>query len=227
MSSHRTARTGLGLLPLLLLLLALGAAGGASPTYAITFHETGLKAGTDWTVQIEGTTRSSTGSTVVFDEPPGIYNALVLSPPGYEPNQSTFSINVFNAPVGEYVSFNASSAPSGGDNGSGGGSGEVGPPGSPSSGIAPGVLIGIVVVAALGAVAFLFLSRKRPGYAGHPEPDESSTHLARHGRRSAKAAARRGESAKRSQPPGRSRAASAKRRKGGTATNDTDAPEDA
>jgi uncharacterized protein YcnI len=52
-------------------------------TYSLTFTEGGLPSGTNWTVTINGTAKSSTNSTIGFTEPNGSYPYRVTPIPGY------------------------------------------------------------------------------------------------------------------------------------------------
>jgi hypothetical protein len=51
--------------------------------YPIAFSETGLPAGTNWSVRIGATTLNSTTATIVFQEPEGPYAYSILPIPGY------------------------------------------------------------------------------------------------------------------------------------------------
>ncbi len=53
------------------------------PVYPITFRETGLQAGTEWSVRIGATTLNSTAATIQFEEPIGSYSYTILPIPGY------------------------------------------------------------------------------------------------------------------------------------------------
>jgi Divergent InlB B-repeat domain len=49
----------------------------ASATYPVAFVETGLPAGTDWTVTVNGLSNGTSGTTVGFNEPNGTYSFTV------------------------------------------------------------------------------------------------------------------------------------------------------
>ncbi|MGC8636594.1 MAG: DUF7619 domain-containing protein, partial [Thermoprotei archaeon] len=51
--------------------------------YPITFSESGLPPGTSWSVTLNGQTRSSTSSQIVFEEVPGTYSYSVGQLTGY------------------------------------------------------------------------------------------------------------------------------------------------
>jgi YVTN family beta-propeller protein len=73
--------------------------------YAVTFTETGLPAGTDWTVTLGGTPRSSTTTAVVFSEPNGSYAFSVTAPVGFGVSPSAGNVAVRGAPVNTSVVF--------------------------------------------------------------------------------------------------------------------------
>lgn len=64
-------------------------------TYPVDFQESGLASGTKWSVSVNGTTNSSTGTSVGFQEPNGTYTYVVASVPGYtvSPTNGTFSVS--------------------------------------------------------------------------------------------------------------------------------------
>ncbi len=47
------------------------------PDYAVAFSEFGLPSGTNWSVELNGTTENSTAETIAFSEPNGTYNYSV------------------------------------------------------------------------------------------------------------------------------------------------------
>jgi nitrous oxidase accessory protein NosD len=51
--------------------------------YPVTFTESGLKSGTSWSVTIGASTLTSTGSTIVFNEPNGTWAYTIGAMPGY------------------------------------------------------------------------------------------------------------------------------------------------
>jgi YVTN family beta-propeller protein len=55
----------------------------APPSYAVTFHETGLVPGTPWSVTVNGTTGSSITARVTFNESNGTYAFALGSVAGY------------------------------------------------------------------------------------------------------------------------------------------------
>ncbi len=73
----------------------------------VTFHESGLPSGAKWYVNItDGTSYSSTGPTISFDEVNGTYNYEVsISDKTYEPSPSSGSFTTNGAPVSESIGF--------------------------------------------------------------------------------------------------------------------------
>ncbi|MGC8580167.1 MAG: hypothetical protein ACP5MB_08930, partial [bacterium] len=61
---------------------------------AVTFTESGLPAGASWSVTLNGTTKSSNSSTIVFQEPIGMYTYTVGSVSGYTISPGSGTINV-------------------------------------------------------------------------------------------------------------------------------------
>ncbi|MGC8861089.1 MAG: hypothetical protein ACP5QH_07830, partial [Thermoplasmata archaeon] len=65
-------------------------------TYTVTFTESGLPAGTTWSVTLGGTTKSSNTNTITFSEPNGTYSYIIATVnKSYAPTQSsgTFTVN--------------------------------------------------------------------------------------------------------------------------------------
>jgi YVTN family beta-propeller protein len=54
-------------------------------TYPVTFTESGLPSGLNWSVSLSGSSENSTSVHEVFDRPNGTYPYLVTGPPGYRP----------------------------------------------------------------------------------------------------------------------------------------------
>jgi hypothetical protein len=85
------------------------------PLYAVTFSETGLPSGTNWSVRVGGSgvapihlTRSSTTSTIVFELPSGAYLFQVGEVLGFRVNGSIGgSFTVTNSSVSESVEYQA------------------------------------------------------------------------------------------------------------------------
>ncbi len=81
-----------------------GASGNTD--YSVTFNETGLPSGTNWSVALYGTNNSSRTSTVEFFEPNGWYPYIINSIPGFVVAPSSGWVHVHNAAVPVNVTFN-------------------------------------------------------------------------------------------------------------------------
>lgn len=66
----------------------------AQVTYIVTFQESGLTPGTNWSVVLNGVTDSSSGSTIIFSEPNGSYAFTVRATSGYSPNITSGVVQV-------------------------------------------------------------------------------------------------------------------------------------
>ena len=77
---------------------------GPGTTYAVTFSESGLPSGTSWSVTLNGSTKSGTGS-LVFTEPNGSYAFSVGAIAGYTASPSSGSLTVNGAAVSKSVTF--------------------------------------------------------------------------------------------------------------------------
>jgi len=62
--------------------------------YLVTFHETGLPARTNWSVNLSGVTENSTTTTIRYNETNGTYTYTVGSVAGYTPNVRSGSVGV-------------------------------------------------------------------------------------------------------------------------------------
>ena len=74
-------------------------------TYTVTFTESGLPAGTSWSVTLNGSTKSSTTTTITFQESNGTYSFTVGSVPGYTASPSSGTVTVAGAAVAQPISF--------------------------------------------------------------------------------------------------------------------------
>ena len=63
-------------------------------TYPVTFTETGLPSGTSWSVTLNGSTQSSTTSSIVFDEPNGTYSYFIETVPGWSSTPTSGTVNL-------------------------------------------------------------------------------------------------------------------------------------
>ncbi len=73
--------------------------------YPLSFLETGLPSGTNWSVSVNGRTQSSTGSTVTFGEPNATYSYVISASAGYMATPSSGVVVVSGAGTPVYVSF--------------------------------------------------------------------------------------------------------------------------
>ncbi|MGC8689103.1 MAG: hypothetical protein ACP5UG_03565, partial [Thermoplasmata archaeon] len=73
--------------------------------YAITFTETGLPAGTNWSVTLGNITKSSTTNKIVFNETNGSYSFTVKQISGYTSKPSSGIINVSGGNITKAVTF--------------------------------------------------------------------------------------------------------------------------
>jgi hypothetical protein len=81
------------------------------PVYPVTFNETGLPDGTTWTVTVRNVPGSSTGPTIVFDEPNGTYGFNVSFAPGYRPVPRLGSFTVNGSAITVVITFVAKTPP--------------------------------------------------------------------------------------------------------------------
>lgn len=75
------------------------------PTYTVTLTESGLPVGTSWSVALNGTTNTSTGTTITFTEINGTYTYTVGNVTSYTPNPSAGSVTVKGGSAGASISF--------------------------------------------------------------------------------------------------------------------------
>ena len=75
------------------------------PTYSVTFNEAGLPSGTSWGVTLNGTTTSSTASSIVFVESNGTYPFSLAAVAGYTGNQTSGEVVVMGLNVSEGITF--------------------------------------------------------------------------------------------------------------------------
>jgi YVTN family beta-propeller protein len=83
------------------------------PTYTLSFNETGLPSGTNWSVLLGATTKSSTTSQITFREPNGTYGYWIGNVSGYTASPWNGSIMVHGAATGAAITFSSSSSGSG------------------------------------------------------------------------------------------------------------------
>jgi YVTN family beta-propeller protein len=79
--------------------------GGAAPKYNVTFTETGLPAGSNWSVTLNGLTHSTTTSGTTFTEPDGTYAYTTMALIDYPPIPSNGTLTVDGADVTQAITF--------------------------------------------------------------------------------------------------------------------------
>ena len=122
-------------------------------TFAVTFTETGLPAGTSWSVTLNGFPKSSTTDTITFQEPNGSYAFTAGSVSGYTVSPSPGTIRVNGAAVSQPITFTSST--SNGETHQT--TGFLGLPGYDGY-----LLIGIIVAAAAAGTVILLLRKRNP-----------------------------------------------------------------
>ncbi len=73
--------------------------GAPEGEYVVSFHESGLPVGTSWSVTLNGTTETSTTSTISFAEYPGTYAFTVGSLAGWSISPASGAVTVTNNAV--------------------------------------------------------------------------------------------------------------------------------
>jgi hypothetical protein len=79
--------------------------------YVVTFTETGLALGTEWSITLNGTTQRSTDTTITFSEPNGSYLFVVSPVSGYTVNPEG-NVTVNGGPVDVPLVYASTSVPS-------------------------------------------------------------------------------------------------------------------
>jgi outer membrane protein assembly factor BamB len=79
----------------------------SSANYLVTFTETGLPSGANWSVTVNGTVLGSTGSTITTMLADGIYSFLVSDTIGLVPSPSSGTVVVEGTPILQSVTFRA------------------------------------------------------------------------------------------------------------------------
>ncbi len=132
-------------------------------TYSVTFTESGLASGTQWTVMFDGKPESSTTSTIVFTEVAnGSYTFTVGAVTGYTASPSSGPITVAGSSPGQTITFSKTSGPSS----------------SSSSGLPSWAWIVIAVVILLvivGVVVAVMMRGRKPPTSSGNEPSGEST----------------------------------------------------
>lgn len=74
------------------------------PFYSVTFYETGLSAGSGWTVALDGQSTVSLNATIEFSAPNGSYS-FQISSQGYVPTPESGNLTVSGGQASQSVSF--------------------------------------------------------------------------------------------------------------------------
>jgi hypothetical protein len=133
----------------------------APVTYTITFSETGLTTGTNWSVTIGTVTHYSVGTTLTFQEVNGTYSYQIGAVNGYSVSAASGTVTLTGAATGVNVAFTSSGS------------------GSSSTGLSTldWALIGIVIAIIVIALIVALVMRGRGGRGASTEsaaPVESS-----------------------------------------------------
>ena len=121
--------------------------------YSLIFSETGLPAGTNWSVTVGSTTHSSKASTISFAEVNGTYHFSVGSMSGYTPSPTSGTVKVNGGPASQNITFTSSSS----NRKTSQTTGFLGLPGFEGD-----ILIGIIMAAVAAGVAILLMRRRTP-----------------------------------------------------------------
>ncbi|EQD31418.1 thermopsin precursor, partial [mine drainage metagenome] len=117
-------------------------------TYTVTFTESGLPSGTAWYVNITGTNKSSTSTTISFTEPNGTYSYTTGTTSNYTANISSGSIAVNGSSQNKTITFTAT---------------KVKKPLSPApaglSSIDIAIIGGVVAIAVIGSAVTIMMRR--------------------------------------------------------------------
>jgi hypothetical protein len=71
----------------------------------VYFIETGLAAGTAWSVNMSGSTQSSNGTEITFSEIPGTYAFSVFAVPGYSADPASGNVTLNDCMATVYITF--------------------------------------------------------------------------------------------------------------------------
>jgi len=75
-------------------------------TYNVVFTQSGLAAGTNWSVTLDGTTQNSTTDTITFsDYADGTYNYTVTTPAGYSTTTNSGTVTVADGDASQPIIF--------------------------------------------------------------------------------------------------------------------------
>ncbi|MGI0131914.1 MAG: right-handed parallel beta-helix repeat-containing protein [Thermoplasmata archaeon] len=129
-------------------------------TYTVTFEIVGLTSGASWSVNLNGTTHSSTTTSVSFTVANGTYAFTVTVPNGYTATPTSSHVRVAGAPVSIYLSSYPGGAPSTSSSTSTWSDSQV------------YGLLAVLIVALLAAIVgwLLYLRNRRSGGSGGAPP---------------------------------------------------------
>ncbi len=129
---------------------------GPVASYPVTFRETGLPLGRNWSVTLSRTAHNSTGTSIAFSEPNGNYSFRVGSIVGYHATPEIGYVVVNSGAAGQTINFTA--------NASGGTPTFLG-----LSGVEGLALLAVLVVVAAAVVVWvLWWTRRRAASPGPP-----------------------------------------------------------
>jgi YVTN family beta-propeller protein len=126
--------------------------------YAVTFTESGLPTGTNWSVTLAGATKFGNGSTIVFMEGNNTYTFSIGAVSGFSPSTSSTTVTVAGAPASVSIAFAPNRS--------------VGGAGSGALTTTDWILIALVVIVVVALVVGLALRR---GGGSRTPPTTSST----------------------------------------------------
>jgi outer membrane protein assembly factor BamB len=134
--------------------------------FAVTFTETGLPSGTDWSVSINGSSLGATASIIVVELVNGTYAFSIAEADGLDPTPSSGSLTVNGGAIGLSIAFHsvASCTGCGGSTGT--------PPLTVLD--ETYLLLGGVVIVALIGLALLGRSRRKRKGSGQAAPRDES-----------------------------------------------------
>ena len=137
--------------------------------YKVTFTETGLPSGTNWSVTLSGSPRYSTNSTLSGQLPNGTYDFFFGTSAAYTPSPRSMNVTIAGSPVSRSVTFNSNKSTSA--------SGFLGLPGRLGYYLVGAVAVVVVAGGVTGAVVRSRRRRRhRPGPSvGTPPSGGNST----------------------------------------------------
>ncbi len=135
----------------------------SSVLYAVVFIESGLPAGYAWSVTLNGTTLTTTGSSITFHLPDGEYAYTVTLPSGYSASPSSGHVDVSGGSVTESITVTSTSSPGTSGTSSGG---------TLTNPLSAGLLVGLLAAIVLALVGWILYvrGRKPPPMSTAPPP---------------------------------------------------------